>query len=363
MKSDGSDYDGGVIRPIDHFKGARSAGPPEDRLREVRRRAKAFREEMLDHPPLRCFWSRALVRVPYPTKYAYLNAFSLPTPMMHIVNRLFIVQTETPFGLKTILVSPSDVRRNAETPFFKRLSSWFGPFRSLGERIVAPEIATVEQCLEQAGVAPEDIDYISYDHLHTQDLRRWLGTGGSRGYFPRAKLLVMRQEWASTGGLLPQQKEWYCPNGVDGVDPSRVILLDGDAMIGESFAILHTPGHTEGNQSFVARTPEGLMVTSENGVGPDSYAPLRSRIPGLRKYAETTGMEVVLNGNTLEGAIDQYISMIEEKEIAGASARDGDFPNMACSSEAAAYPLFPGIHPTFSFGDLTFGEPARKKAG
>jgi hypothetical protein len=170
----------------------------------------------------------------------------------------------------------------------------------------------------------------------------------------------MRQEWDSAHGLLPQQREWYCPNGIDGIPADRVLFLEGDVMIGDSFAILQTPGHTEGNQSFVARTPEGLMVTSENGVGPDSYAPLHSRIPGLRKYAQASGMEVILNGNTLESSIDQYISMIQEKEIAGASARNGDFPNMVCSSEAASYPLFPGIHPSFSFGDLTFGAPARK---
>jgi glyoxylase-like metal-dependent hydrolase (beta-lactamase superfamily II) len=352
--------DNDVIRPIDHFKGARSARPPEDRLREIKKRARAFREEMLDRPPLKCFWSRALVRVPYPTKYAYLNAFRLPTPFMHIVNRVFVVQTDTPAGLKTILVSPSDVQRNAETPFFKRLAASFGPFRAIGTKIIGPELATVEQVLKDAGVEPEAVDYITYDHLHTQDLRRWLGTGGSPGLFPRAKLLVMRQEWDSTRGLLPQQREWYCPNGMDGIAPDRVIFLDGDVMIGESFAILHTPGHTEGNQSFVARTPEGLMVTSENGVGPDSYAPLHSRIPGLRRYAQESGMDVILNGNTLESSIDQYISMMQEKEIAGPSMRNGDFPNMACSSEAASYPLFPGINPSFSFGDLTFGKPARR---
>ena len=79
---------------------------------------------------------------------------------------------------------------------------------------------------------------------------------------------------------------------------------------------LHTPGHTEGNHSFVVRTPRGLLVTSENGVGADSYAPLASRIPGLRRYAQDTGVEVILNGNTQEGGLDQYLSMIQEKEIA-----------------------------------------------
>jgi len=354
-----SAYNDDCILSIDHFKGARDAGPPAERLREVRRRARRFREELLSRPPLRYYRSCALIRVPYPTKYAFLNAFSLPTPLCHIVNRLFIVQFDTREGVKTLLASPSDIHANAETPFFKRLSQGFGPFEAIGKRLIAPVFATVEACLSEAGVAPEAVDYIAYDHLHTQDLRRWLGTGGAPGYFPRAKLLVMRQEWASTQGLLPTQADWYCPSGTEGIDPAKVIELEGDVLVGDSFAILHTPGHTEGNQSFVARTSEGLLVTSENGVGVDSYAPLHSKIPGLRRYAEKTGSEVILNGNTLEGSVDQYISMVQEKEIAGPSARHPDFPAMASSSEVASYAAFPGIKPTFAYGDIELGAATR----
>lgn len=349
-----------ALRAIDDFQGARSDPTPEGRLREVRKRAARLRERMLSARPVRYFASRALVRVPYPTRYALLNACSVPTPLLHIVNRVFLVQTDTPHGLRTIVYSPSDVAANKETPFFRRLASSFGPFQSLGERLFAPTLTTVEAALEQAGLAPEDVDYISYDHLHTQDVRRWLGTRGSAGYFPRAKLLVMQKEWDSTRGLLPPQRDWYCPGGIDGVDPSRVVLLDGDTMLGDAVLLMRTPGHTEGNHSFVTRTPEGLMVTSENGVAPECYAPLCSRIPGVRDYARKTGMEVILNGNTLELGLDQYISMVQEKEVAGPSQRNPDFPNMVCSSELGGWWAFPGIEPTFSFGDLAFGAPVRR---
>lgn len=348
-----------AIRSIDHFKGARAASAPTDRLREIRKRAAGFREEMLAGPTARYFASFELVRVPYPTKYAFLNAFALPTPYLHIVNRLFIVQVDTAAGTKTLLFSPSDVDANSETPFFKRLTRSFGPFQELGKRLMAPRASSVEACLEKAGISPESVDYISFDHLHTQDLRKWLGSRSAPAFFPRAKLLVMRQEWESASGLLPPQQDWYCPAGTLGIDPARVVLLDGDVMIGDSVALLHTPGHTEGNHSFVTHTPEGLMVTSENGISPESYAPLRSRIPGIRRYAENTGMEVILNGNSLEGGIDQYLSMIQEKEVAGPSQRNPDFPNMVCSSELAGYWAFPGVTPTFRFGDLCFGAPRR----
>ena len=141
--------------------------------------------------------------------------------------------------------------------------------------------------------------------------------------------------------------------------PERVLTFDGDIRLGDSVALIRTPGHTEGNHSIVTHTPEGLMVTSENGVGPDAYAPRHSEIRGLAEYAETTGMEVVLNGNTLERGIEQYISMLQERTIAGPSERNPKFPNMLCSSEFESYWLFPGIEPTFHFGDVAFGEPRR----
>jgi hypothetical protein len=171
----------------------------------------------------------------------------------------------------------------------------------------------------------------------------------------------MRQEWESANALLPPQREWYCPRGLEGVPPDRVVLLDGDVLLGEGVALVRTPGHTEGNHSIVVHTPEGLLVTSENGVSPDCYAPLYSRIPGLRRYARQTGMEVVLNGNTLEGALDQYISMVQEKEIAGPAERNSDFHNTVPSSELTHYWLFPGLRPSFTFGQLRFG--TLQKAG
>jgi len=347
------------MRPCTHFAGARAGGAPVDRQKAIIRGAAAFREEAMAQEPVPYYQSFPLVRVPYPTRFAYRNAFTLPTPMMHILNRMFVVQFYVGEDRKTLLVSPSDTEANAATPFFNELANKMGRLKDVGRHLIAPVLGTVEGHLESVGIAPEDVDYITYDHLHTQDLRRWFGDGESRGFFPNAKLLVMRQEWESVQGLLPPQAYWYCPNGVSGIPAERVIELNGDMELGRGVYLIRTPGHTEGNHSIVVRTPEGLMVTSENGVGPDSYAPLASDIPGLREFAKRTGEEVVLNGNTLEGGLDQYLSMIQEKEMAGPSARHPDFPNIVSSSEATPYWAFPGIRPTFSFGDLCFGTPQK----
>ncbi|MDZ4861327.1 MAG: hypothetical protein SGI88_20330 [Candidatus Hydrogenedentes bacterium] len=352
-------YDDPVIQPCSHFDGARAHAAPQDRLNAIVEACAPFREEMLAGDPAPYYQSFDLVRVPYPRRYALKDACSVPIPYIHILNRMFVVQFWSDSGLKTLLVSPSDYRRNSETPFFKNLSQNFGALRGRLEPLMAPELGTVETWLAQAGIRPEQVDYITYDHLHTQDIRRWFGAGEMLAYFPNAKLLVMRQEWESTKALLPPQKLWYCPDGVAGVAEEKIVLLDGDVMLGRGVALVQTPGHTEGNHSIVVHVPEELFVTSENGVGPDSYAPRNSRIPGLRKYAESTGIDVILNSNTLERGLDQYISMIQEREIAGKSSRNPDFYNVVNSSELTPYWMFPGITPTFSFGPVTFGAPQR----
>ena len=346
-----------IMEPIRALSGIFEAPAPGERVERAKEQGKALHQEMMGMEPVPYYRSFELVRVPYPTKYGFHNVEGLLTPFLHIVNRLFVIQFRSPEGLKTLLVSPSDPDRNGETPFFKRLSESFGPFQELGERLIAPRELSVAAALEKTGLKPEDVDYITYDHLHTQDLRGWMGTKEKPGFFPRAKLLVMEQEWISTQSLLPPQQPWYCPRGIEEVDPSRVILVKEDVFLGEGVALIRTPGHTEGNHSVAVRTPEGVMVTSENGVGPDAYAPRSSEIRAVRRYAEETGMEVVLNGNTLERGLDQYVSMILEKSVAGPSVRDERFPNLVCSSEMAGYWAFPGLKPTFGFGNLSFGQP------
>jgi len=344
------------ITSIDHFVGTRDHTSPGDRRRAIVKAAHRLHEQLSSAPPVRYYRSCNIVRAPYPTKYALRDACSLPHPYIHILNRLFVVQYETSDGVKTLLVSPTDPDRSVETPFFRRLRDSMPDSERLAN-LLAPRYASVRTWLERIGISPAQVDYITFDHLHTQDVRGWLGTDQTPGLFPNAKLLITRQEWASARDLLPPQRDWYCPDGTLGVPDRRVAFFEGDLRLGESVVLMRTPGHTEGNHSIVVRTDEGVLVTSENGVSADCYAPARSRIPGLKRYARDTGMDIVINGNTLEGALDQYLSMVQEREVAGPSRRNPDFPNIMPSSELSPYWMFPGINPTFTFGELEFGTP------
>ncbi len=345
-----------IIQRITHFDGTRAAARPLVRVDNVKHAAQDFRRDMLSRPKTLFYKTIELVRVPYPSKYAYLNAYRGPSPFVHLCNRLFVIQFDSSDGIKTLLVSPSDWEHQRDTPFFKRLSETAGPFSALTEALIFRKTNTVLNALAQLGLKPEDVDYITYDHLHTQYIRRWLGADGQVALLPNAKLLVMREEWESTLALIPWQSQWYCPQGIAGVPMEKVMLLDHDVYLGDgSVALIRTKGHTEGNHSIVAHTDDGLFVTSENGVALDSYAPEKSKIPGLAAFARYSGAEVVLNGNTLEYAVDQYVSMVQEKYIAGPSLRQVGFPNIASSSESDGFWLFPLTRPTAQLGYVEYG--------
>lgn len=343
-----------MFTPITDFDGSRSALGQMARVEDTRAAAKLFRQKFVAGPKVRFFKSFDLVRVPYPTRYGFRNAFSRErwVEFMMITNRVFVVQFDSAEGVKTMLVSPSDHERNGETPFFRRIQDETPQFvqnRIITRYTSAPEV------VKSLGLKPEDIDYITYDHLHTQDVRRWLGTDDEPAMFPNAKLIVHNREVENARDLNPYQQDWYCPNGTVGVSEDKIIRFEGSISLGDGVALIHTPGHTEGNHSIVINTDEGPWVISENGISVDSYAPTLSTAAGVAKYAKTINTEVIINANTLENSIDQYISMVQEATIAGPSLRDSRYPNCFPSSEMSSFWLFPGTNPSFEVREASHG--------
>jgi hypothetical protein len=124
-------------------------------------------------------------------------------------------------------------------------------------------------------------------------------------------------------------------------------------------ALLRTPGHTFGNNTITVNTARGILCSSENSVAVESWAPEHSRIPGVAKYAEEWGFEVILNYNTPEFASWQYNSMIKEKLVADPFPGDPRFPWIVPSSELAKHRLAPRITPTVANGEVTVGTVTR----
>ena len=333
-----------------------------ERLSRVRRAAPHLRERILESGRVVSVRTFDNSELPYPTAFAFGGAASSPVPYLVMTNRMNLVQFATPdSGMKTLLFNPTDVPRSAETPFFADLRGRMGQRLStlLARRLARP--SAVEH-LVSLGLRAEDVDYIAFDHLHTQDVRGHLGTAGGppaeavRAVFPRAKLLVSRPEIDILRELHPLQRSWYVADGVRGVPPDRIIACEGDVLLGKGVALVRTPGHTVGNWSLVLHTDNGVWAVSENGIACDSYAPDHSRIPGLRRHAQRDRAEVVLNSNTLEGRNEQYTSMVLEKALVDRARDAPDFYQHLASSELTATPFTPGLSPTHRFGGITSGE-------
>ncbi|WP_298450415.1 hypothetical protein [uncultured Marinobacter sp.] len=74
----GSTIEGSIIKPIRHFEEARKCHTAHYRLEAMRKAAVGFRDDMPAKPQARFYQSMGLIRVPYPTKYAFLNCNVVP---------------------------------------------------------------------------------------------------------------------------------------------------------------------------------------------------------------------------------------------------------------------------------------------
>ncbi len=350
------------IRPISHFSHSRESLSPQERLKQVQFQAKNFVEDFkMVNQQVEYMQTFDLISVPYLVRSAFGNSTRLFNPYLYVTNRLMVLQFDTPSGLKIMLFSPSDINGNVETPHFQNMRRVFGKFKDILQPIIAPVHNSVEQIISNIGLQPKDIDFICYDHLHTQDLRKWLGSYEQPAYFPNAKLLVMNQEWEAVKDLLPLQRNWHCPNGVDGIHPDKIIPLHSSIMLGDSLALIQTPGFTQGSQSLVINTKNGILVCSQNGISVDNYSPQHSTIYGLADFAQQHNMAVIPNGLQPELRLDQYISMALEKTVADKHPQDSRFSYIMPSSELSARWQPFALAPTLSFGEIKFGELSLKQ--
>jgi hypothetical protein len=366
------------LRPFHEFDEANETWPRGDRPAAIREAAAEFRARFaLADNRVRAVRTVDIASAGYPLKFAFGGAAIGPNPYVNIINRLQVVQYEDFEGnLRTLAYEPTVTEGPQEAPFygqmierFSRLPGNAGDF--LSYRVLSTIWHTVESALAEAGLAPKDVDFISFDHLHVQDVRFLLGSSDPppghpeavEPLFPNAKLLTQRAEWDTFRSLHPMQWAWYVEDGIKGVNEDNVVLLEGDVELGKGVALVATPGHTDGNHSLCINTDDGVWVSSENGVCADSWHPHLSKIPGVRRTAEFFGREVILNSNTLEDSIDQYDSMIKEKALADPNPRDPRFLNVFPSSEMADWKRQWPVVPTFTYGGISCGTIEKPASG
>jgi len=330
------------------------------RLDAVRRGGRKVRERILAGGSARCVRTIDVATFPYPSRFGLEGVAASPAPYLFMRNRMHLVQVSVGSRVVSILVNPTDTARSAAAPYFANLERRYG---LLARKLLSTIHANVEQALATWGVPPEAIDYVTFDHLHVQDVRGLLAPGpGGRAYLPNARLLAQQAELDTLAQLHPLQVEWYIPECLHGVPADRIVALDGDYLLGGGFALVRTPGHTLGNHTIVVVTDRGAWTISENGICVDAYAPGTSRIRGVARHARDAGVEVILNANTREGSLDQYTSMVLEKTLADAVPDRPELPQHFSSSELVGHMLAPGLAPTYTHGAITFGDVATRAA-
>ncbi|MCB9568193.1 MAG: hypothetical protein H6710_13450 [Myxococcales bacterium] len=319
---------------------------PGRRNEDAVARGRAFHRAFKAEGPVRGIRTIDLLHFPYPQAFGLWQAPVNRARYVVMRNRLVVIEFDDFAGeRRTLLVNPTEHDLSGRAPFFaqarRELASWVPD--SVDRAIPGPAAR-----LRAIGVDPAKIDYVTFDHLHVQDLRRGLGDLDGAPLYPRARLLVNRRELESLACLHPLQRPWWIEGALDGVDPARIVALEGSAWLGPGVALVWTPGHTRGNHSIVFNAPgRGVFAVSENGICPDAYLPRASHLASLRYHAATYGAEVILNGNALEDTFAQYTSMLLEREIADRGDAGGEVPNIYCSSPWVRSPLAYGIGPTF----------------
>jgi hypothetical protein len=332
------------------------------RLAAVRAAARRLHDRLATAGPAISVRTADLITFPYPTKFGLNGAARSIVPFIMMRNRVQLVQVRAAGELTNILVNPSDPERSLAAPFFAQQVERYGTFVS--RRVMSTQHGTVASALASWGLEPADIHYVTFDHLHVQDVRGLLGTlvpepGQSQptpSFLPNARLLAQRSELATLEEPHPLQRHWYVDGGILGVDPQKIIALDGDYAVGPGLALVRTPGHTIGNHSPAIVTDRGVWTVSENGVAVDAYAPEASSIGGLRDHARGHEVEVILNANTREHTLDQYTSMVLEKTLADPCPDRPEFPQHFSSSEMVRHPMAPGLAPSYSHGAITYGQ-------
>lgn len=340
------------LRTIEEFEGVHDVWPRGRRLEQIRAAAERYKPRFKEQGQVAAVRSVDIATAPYITKYAFHGAALTANPYMSMTNRMLVVQYEDFGGRpRTLVWEPTEADGSAEAPFYSQLvaRSERNPLYKALERLFYEEYTKPAEALSSSGLRAEDVDFISFDHLHVQDPRLILPN------FPNAKLLVQRREIATLESLHPMQWFWYVEGALDGISEDRLVLLDGDVELGRGVSIVWTPGHTDGNHSLVINTPDGVWVSSENGVAADNWQPELSKIPGVRRYARDQRREVCPNANTLEDSLDQYDSMVKEKALADYSPRAPEWKQILPSSELVAWRRQWPVVPTHQHAALSYG--------
>jgi N-acyl homoserine lactone hydrolase len=113
-----------------------------------------------------------------------------------------------------------------------------------------PEIVSVVDALNRAGLDERDVALIVNTHLHFDHC-------GQNRLFPSVPVLVQRSEYAAA-----QQPRFTIPEWA-AIEESRQAFVDGDAEVVDGVHIIATPGHTPGHQSVLIGGTRSVLLAGQ----------------------------------------------------------------------------------------------------
>src|SRR3954467_4845320 len=153
------------LRPCHEFDEAHKAWPRGDRPAALREAAQEFRGRFKEQGQIRAVRTIDLASAGYPTAFALGGAARGLNPLVNIRNRLGIVPFEDFDGeLKKLGGEPTIPEGSVGAPFYEQLLERYG--ETLAYKVFGKIFNSVDDGLRMCGLTREDVDFVSFDHLH-----------------------------------------------------------------------------------------------------------------------------------------------------------------------------------------------------
>ena len=206
------------LRPFSEFEAANDTWPRGDRPAAIREAAAEFRarfatpENRVQGGPHRRHRLRGLPAEVRLRRHA--RSAPTRTSTSSTASRWSSSRTSRGSCGRSATSRPSP-RARPRRPYYAQQIERLGEF--LSYKVLAKIWHEPVSALRTLGLEPEDVDFVSFDHLHVQDLRFVLGThepiegeaAPREPLFPNAKLIAQRREWDTFASIHPMQWAWY----------------------------------------------------------------------------------------------------------------------------------------------------------